>query len=549
MGVRTSERSPANATPHASGHRRRWCVGPMTNRHAAPPELSGYEYVRDLGSGGFSDVFLFRQAFPEREVAIKVLVSEGLTDEDREAFVAEANVMARLSTHPYIASILHADVATDGRPYLVMEYYSGPSLAEQCRRRALGVAESARIGIRVASAVATAHQAKILHRDIKPANILTNDIGWPALTDFGIASAVLDEASSPTVMRKAGEGNGRDTSRPVGLSVPWSPVEMFDDVPQPDVRTDVFSLAATIYTLLAGRSPFEVPGARNQSNDLMRRIERDEVTPLERDDVPDSLLAAIRRGMAHARNDRYPTAIDFARALQRVELELGYERTAIDVPNIIVPEPERPAGPSEDETRARGVTTIAAQRPASAPKAASRTPGQPNRANEKTVLRGSVQETAVRTTVEEAEIAPGSPSTGSRRRLGGIVATILGLGVVGAAIAAVATHRGGDDVPSLTPTDEVSGISHVSIAPAPTTPQWTSGTTGSSLTLTWVNPRPENGDTYVWERVDAGGGEKTAVSVPSLTLDNVGSGTTVCVEVWTLRSGRLSVDSLRTCYP
>src|SRR5690554_3603585 len=101
--------------------------------------------------------------------------------------------MAQLSAHPYIVSILHADVASDDRPYLVMEYCSGPSLAERYKSGPLPVVDVLRIGVRIAGAVATAHAAGILHRDIKPANILTNEFGWPALTDFGISSAVEDD--------------------------------------------------------------------------------------------------------------------------------------------------------------------------------------------------------------------------------------------------------------------------------------------------------------------------------------------------------------------
>ena len=96
--------------------------------------------------------------------------------------------MAQLSHHPSIVTIYHAAIAADGRPFLVMEYCSRPGLAERYRQERISVAEALRIGIRLASAVETAHRAGILHRDIKPANVLTTDFGWPALTDFGIAA-------------------------------------------------------------------------------------------------------------------------------------------------------------------------------------------------------------------------------------------------------------------------------------------------------------------------------------------------------------------------
>src|SRR5690606_10093967 len=147
----------------------------------------------------------------------------------------EANLMAQLSAHPYIVSIFHADVASYDRPYFVMEYCSGPSLAERYKREPLSVVDVLRTGVRVAGAVATAHGAGILHRDIKPANILTNDYGWPALTDFGISSAVDDELPLHTAsLGGSATDTGGDTgSQSVGMSVPWSPPEMFEDDPSP----------------------------------------------------------------------------------------------------------------------------------------------------------------------------------------------------------------------------------------------------------------------------------------------------------------------------
>ncbi len=349
----------------------------MVQRDSRPPVLRGFTFSKVLGAGGFSDVFLYDQELPKRQVAVKVLLAEGLSDENRNAFVAEANLMALLSAHPYIVSIYHADVADDDRPYFIMEYCSGPSLAERYKQKPLSVPEAIRTGIRVAGAVATAHQAGVLHRDIKPANILTNDFGWPALTDFGISSTVVDDAVAQTTTRAVIDtaDTGGTQSRSVGLSIPWSPPEMFEDAPVPDVRSDVYSLAATIYTLLAGHTPFEIPGGHNQSLDLMGRIERGAITPLNRTDVPASLLAALKKGMAVKPSARFDTAVDFGRALQRVELELNYQPTAIDVPNLVIPAPMAPAGPAEDETRARGVTTVAAQKKAPpTPSAASDDP-------------------------------------------------------------------------------------------------------------------------------------------------------------------------------
>jgi serine/threonine protein kinase len=337
----------------------------MRRAPSVPPELPGYASLGLLGSGGFADVFLYEQRLPRRKVAVKVLLAEGLERDTKAQFVAEANLMAQLSAHPFIVTIFHADVAADGRPYFVMEYCSGPSLAERYKRGRFAVEDALRTGVRLAGAIATAHAAGILHRDIKPANVLTNDYGWPALTDFGISSNLEGELPVHTITGRdeaSGTGSGQSA---VGMSVPWSPAEMFEDDPKPDTRSDVFSLAATVHTLLAGRTPFEIPGRSNGSLDLIGRIERGAITPIDRDDVPRGLSAVLAKGMAKRREDRYESAVDFARALQRVELELGYAATTIEVPNLAT-ESNGAAGsaddvPDADATRARSVQLVDAQ--------------------------------------------------------------------------------------------------------------------------------------------------------------------------------------------
>lgn len=297
---------------------------------SAPPKIPGYEYVRLIGMGGFADVFEYRQEFPKRSVAVKVLLSGSLDQGSREAFFAEANLMAQLSHHPSMVTIYQADIAPDGRPYLVMEFCSRPSLGQRYRKETISVAEALRTGIRVASAVETAHRLNILHRDIKPANILATDFGWPALTDFGIASTSSDAISS------------------TGMSIPWAPPELLAEVPQNDVRADVYSLAATLYTVLAGRSPFEIPGRSNTPAELLSRIERDPLPAIERTDVPLGLFKVLQKGMEKDPQKRYPTALAFAQALTQVEISLQLPSTSIDLPQEILSASRVSFQPDED---------------------------------------------------------------------------------------------------------------------------------------------------------------------------------------------------------
>ena len=316
---------------------------------APPPALAGFTYVDVLGSGGFADVYLYEQHLPRRRVAVKVMLADRMAGDAVEQFTAEANVMAMLSTHPAIVTIYQAGVSDDGRPYLVMEYCPKPNLQIRSRASAFSIAEALRVGVQVGAAVETAHRAGILHRDIKPANILVTEYNRPALTDFGIATTAGAEESS------------------AGMSIPWSPPESFSDQPGSGVATDVYALGATVFTLLAGRSPFEQPGGRNGGADLIQRIESQPVPRLERADAPVSLQLALERAMAKRPGDRYESAVAFARALQRVQIELAHSVTPIDILDDAPPEEDD--GDTDGElTRVRGIVSIEPQtNPAAGP--------------------------------------------------------------------------------------------------------------------------------------------------------------------------------------
>lgn len=580
----------------------------MRRMASQPPELDGFHFIRLLGSGGFSDVFLYEQELPKRSVAVKVLLTDGVDETARARFVAEANVMARLSAHPYIVTIFHAGVAGDDRPFLVMEYCSGPSLADRLKRERIGVEDALRTGVRLSSAVATAHAAGILHRDIKPANVLTNALGWPALTDFGIASALEElpvHTTTLSELRASPSDTATSGSRSVGLSVPWSPPEMFSDDPDPDVRSDIFSLAATVHTLLAGRTPFEVPGRSNGTLDLMGRIERGMITPMDRTDVPSSLTASLRRGMATRREDRYQSAVDFARALQRVELELGLAPTGIDVPNLSVGD-ARPAptpGDGEQETRARSVATIRAQGPGPAatvaPSAATPatppvasgsgapavlpvpadpaapaadagaaatqlrgiTPISPAPASGRTTANtaGSVPEhTVLRSRPapaadaaaddEDAADAPtgaDTPRDPRLRLLGWIGAGAAAVVVLGIAAAVVANVLAPPSSPSSPGAGTDGGSVAVTVVPPPVLVSAVRAPDGASATFAWKTDGPQKGDQFTWVQEGTTNGPALTAE-PKVTVAGLTPGVPVCIDITTVRSGRTS-EQLKAC--
>lgn len=279
-----------------------------------PPVLPGFSYVHILGSGGFADVFLYEQNMPRRQVAVKVMLSEVVNDQVRQMFQAEANLMAQLSAHPSILTVYEASVSNDGRPYLVMELCSS-GLSERYRRERLPVPEVLRIAVKIGSAIETAHRAGVLHRDIKPSNILMTAYGHPVLSDFGIASTLTTQREEDSV----------------GLSIPWSAPEVLLDETSGTISSEVWAFASTVYSLLAGRSPFEDPGGSNSSSDLMSRIARAKPQPIGRADVPASLEALLKRGMSRRPDGRPASVLEFVRELQTIEAELGVPQTALEI--------------------------------------------------------------------------------------------------------------------------------------------------------------------------------------------------------------------------
>ncbi|WP_394525287.1 serine/threonine-protein kinase [Paenarthrobacter nicotinovorans] len=308
---------------------------------APPPPIPGFKYISLLGSGGFSDVYLYEQDRPRRKVAVKVLLSDLKTEGARRRFESEANLMAQLSSHPYIVTIFEAEITESGHSYLAMEYCSRPSLDVRYRRQRFSVDEVLAVGIQVASAVETAHRAGIVHRDIKPANILVTDYNRPALTDFGISGTI-----------------GADAEDDAGMSIPWSPPEQFRGGAVEGVPVDIWALGATLYTLLAGRSPFVLPGQDNSQRELISRITNAPLPRLGRADVPESLELVLATAMAKSPGSRYSSAHAFALALQRIQTELNLSVTPFEVLEEPGHGDEQHPDDNFEETRVRSIASI-----------------------------------------------------------------------------------------------------------------------------------------------------------------------------------------------
>lgn len=288
-----------------------------TRLPSAPPILPGLAYIRPLGSGGFADVFLYEQDMPRRNVAVKVLPSDVRDPELRRMFNAEADVLAHLSAHPSIVTVYQAGISADGRPFIVMEYCPG-SLAERYRIERIPVDEVLSIGVRMAGAIESAHRAGLVHRDVKPSNILITTFGTPVLADFGISSSLIQKSAEEVL----------------AMSIPWSAPEVIAEQTPGSISSEVWSLGATVYSLLAGHSPFERRERGQNSKDLLRRrITRATYTEIARADVPSSLQSVLATAMSRDPARRHASARAFAEALQDVQRELGLSPTPLEIPD------------------------------------------------------------------------------------------------------------------------------------------------------------------------------------------------------------------------
>lgn len=402
------------------------------------PEIAGYEFLQQLGSGGFADVHLYEQELPRRTVAIKVLRAGEVEGEDVGAFVDEANLMAQLSAHPAIVTVFTAGALDDTRPYLVMEHCPKPNLSARFRAESFSVSEALAIGVQLAGAVETAHRAGVLHRDIKPANVLVTALGRPALSDFGIASTLSRGASGEAI----------------GMSLPWAAPETVDGS-WSGPASDVYALGATLYSLLAGRAPFEAEP--NDAASQATRIRKEPLPPIGRPDVPESLEKVFRTAMAKSPQGRYTSALSLGRALQKVQRELGEPITTLDVLDGSIG--SAASIPADDTMTVRPVTTSGAKPPFTAvatapgpvepvyvpPPVTAAAPAtaptaqldRPDATSDRTQLRGAPSE---RTTLRTADAATapdfGPPPAPRRARWPGVLLDVVLVLAVGGAAAA-----------------------------------------------------------------------------------------------------------------
>jgi eukaryotic-like serine/threonine-protein kinase len=230
--------------------------------------LGPYEILSAIGAGGMGEVYRARDLKLGRDIAIKILPPQFMTDRDRLVrFEREARILATLN-HPNIAAIY----GLEDPAALILELVEGQTLAERlssCRDSGLGSRDSLEIARQVVDALAAAHEKGIIHRDLKPANIKITPAGQVKVLDFGLAKAMLiadaDVSQSPTVTVE-----GTRAGMILGTAAYMSPEQARGKVV--DARTDIWAFGCVLFEMLTGRTAF---AKETMSDTIAAILERD----------------------------------------------------------------------------------------------------------------------------------------------------------------------------------------------------------------------------------------------------------------------------------
>jgi serine/threonine protein kinase len=276
------------------------------------PKIGRYEVEDELGTGGMAVVYLARDPYMQRQVAIKVLAYQLTSDAlYQEHFQREAEVIAALE-HPCIVPVF--DFGRHGnQPYIVMRYMAGGSLQDRLNKGELKARDMAHVVGRVAEGLDAAHARGIIHRDVKPSNVLFDASGEAFLSDFGLAK-YLNRSS------------GMTGALFVGTPEYMSPEQVRNE--RLDGRSDVYALGVTLYYALAGRLPY-----RDDSPLATAVLHVTQPVPNILAVKPDLLPTweeIIGKAMAKNPAERYATAGDLARDVREAASGRWYLRKLVD---------------------------------------------------------------------------------------------------------------------------------------------------------------------------------------------------------------------------
>jgi serine/threonine protein kinase len=270
----------------------------------------GFTDIVEIGMGSLATVYRAREMGTNRLVALKLLNIRDASPRAIESFERESIALGAVSSHPNIVTLFRSFRAADNRPVLVLELCRGAISDRMRGGQGLPVPDVVALGIKIAGALETAHRAEILHRDVKPQNVLITDFGEPALADFGVA---MLQSSTQT------------TAGLFDFTTLHAAPELLEGG-ETSAATDVYELASSLYQLIAGKSAFRAYDGESPASVILR-IVRDPVQPLVDAQVPTTLSDLLVYAMSKDKNNRPPTAAEFAAELAAVEADQGWPGT------------------------------------------------------------------------------------------------------------------------------------------------------------------------------------------------------------------------------
>jgi tetratricopeptide (TPR) repeat protein len=283
--------------------------------------LGRYEIRSLLGAGGMGEVYLAHDSQLNRPVAIKVLLAEVASEQNRlRRFMQEAQAASALN-HPNILTV-HEIGEAGSTAFIVTEFIDGTTLRQRLSGKRLTIRQVIDIAAQVADALARAHQAGIVHRDIKPDNIMVRTDGIVKVLDFGLAklgepTAPMSDASTRVAVNTApgavmGTARYMSPEQARGLDL--------------DARTDIFSLGVVLYQMATGRAPFD--GAT--TSDVIAAILDREAAPLTQiaPDLPHEFDRIVTKALAKDPDERYQVVKDLLLDLKALRRELDAQASA-----------------------------------------------------------------------------------------------------------------------------------------------------------------------------------------------------------------------------
>jgi serine/threonine protein kinase len=267
-------------------------------------KVGKYQILSNLGSGGFGTVFLAKDVWIDKKVAIKVPHRQG---GDFDDLLQEPRLLAALD-HPNIVGILTAE-RVEGVFFIVMEYVKGESLeAILDREKSLGIPHALAYTVQTLKGVEHAHQAQILHRDLRPANVLVSESGVVKVADFG-TSRLLEKSHATTVIG----------------SPPYMAPEQFQG--RAVLASDIYSVGVMLYQMLTGTLPYFSPNPAQ----IERMVAQGRCTPprLRNTQIPKELSDIVLKALATEVKERYQRAGDLLADLATAT-EIDHNQTELE---------------------------------------------------------------------------------------------------------------------------------------------------------------------------------------------------------------------------